>query len=923
MPDPVSGADPRQSRPSSGRSPSPESATWPLSKVADASSHDPVRMRRRTRVGWRFLFRMALTLSFRDARAGELTTLWVAVVLAVAALTSVAFVADRMHAGLDREARQMLGGDLRLRADHPIDPALLAEARVRDLRIASTAEFPSMATGDAAPSTHAAPPPARLVAVKAVSANYPLRGTVLLAPQPNSPTREDYAATGGPAPGTAWVDAPLLDALDLKVGGNLQLGGRILRIAAVIVREPDRGFSFINFSPRVMLADTDLASTGLIGRGSRVTYRTLLAGPDTASADAFGAWARTTIAQRGIRGTQVETLQAGQPQLRQTLDRADHFLRLVALLTSLLCAVAIALGAQRFARRHIDGCAVLRCLGASEGLLRGVFLIELAGLAVAASVVGGLLGLAGHAMLLHWLGGLIRVDLPWPSMWPLLQGLAAALVLLLGFGLPALYPLTRVPPARVLRRDGTGVAAALTQEDEARQEQSAWRQAWGHVYSLRGYAIGLLLYAGLLVWAAGALRLGVIVSAGFLIGVGGFALCGRGLLRVLAWWGRKPGAPGFGWRYAVASLERRSGASTLQITALGVALMCLLLLSMTRSDLIAGWRQSTPADAPNRFVIDIQPDQADEVARRLAAAGISAAPPAPMIRGRLTARDGKPVSPDQFKDARVKRLVDREFNLSYRMTLPDDNRVEQGQWYGPAGTPKPQISIESGLARDLGIRLNDLLTFDVAGQQITAPVTSIRRLNWGTMQVNFFVLMPPDALRGFPATFITSFHLRADQQRALDDMVRAMPSLTIIDTAALLGQVQRMLDQVIAAVQFLFLFTLAAGAVVLYAALAGTRDERAHESALLRALGASRRQVQAVQWTEFVVVGALAGLMAAIGAEAVGWTLAVRVFSFAFTVNPLILLTGVAAGLVCAVAGGWWSLRSVLRRPVLVTLREG
>jgi putative ABC transport system permease protein len=880
----------------------------------------PAAQARKPRLGWRLLFRTAYTLTFRDARAGELTTLWVAVVLAVAALTSVAFVADRMHAGLDREARQMLGGDLRIRADHPIDPALLTQARTRGLRIASTAEFPSMATGDAQSDD---PPPSRLVAVKAVSANYPLRGTVSLASSPTAPASDDYDAQHGPAPGTVWVDAPVLDALHVKVGEEVQLGRRSLRIAAIIVREPDRGFSFINFSPRVMLSDADLASTGLIGLGSRVTYRALLAGTDIGQADAFGRWAQTTIEQDGIRGTTVETLQAGQPQLRQTLDRADHFLRLVALLTSLLCAVAIALGAQRFARRHIDGCAVLRCLGASEGLLRGVFLIELATLGLAAAVVGGVLGLVGHAVLLHWLGGLLRVSLPWPSMWPLLQGVVAALVLLLGFGLPALYPLTRVPPVRVLRRDGADLAGVFASDAESLVGQPVWRTAMRRVYALRAYAIGLVMYAGLLIWAAGALQLGLIVAAGFLIGVGGFALCGRGLLRLMAVWARKPGAPGFGWRYAVASLERRSSASTLQITALGVALMCLLLLSMTRSDLIAGWRQSTPADAPNRFVIDIQPDQANEVAQRLTAAGIDASPPAPMIRGRLTARDGKPVSPDQFADTRVKRLVDREFNLSYRMTLPEDNRLTAGQWYGPTGSPAPQISIEAGLARDLGIHLNDSLTFDVAGQQITAPVTSIRRLDWGTMQVNFFVLMPPDALRDFPATFITSFHLRDDQQSALDGLVRAMPSLTIIDTAALLAQVQRMLDQVIAAVQFLFLFTLAAGAVVLYAALAGTRDERAHESALLRALGASRRQVQAVQWTEFVVVGVLAGGMAALGAEAVGWTLAVRVFSFAFTLNPMLLLTGILAGLVCAVAGGWWSLRSVLSRPVLVTLRGG
>ncbi|MCY0387727.1 ABC transporter permease [Robbsia sp. Bb-Pol-6] len=858
----------------------------------------------------------------RDWRAGELTTLLLALVLAVAALTSVGFVADRMRQGLERDARQMFGADLRIRSDRPMNPVFEQEARRRGLRSATTAEFPSMAAavGAAGPTPAASNPASaapvaqatRLAAVKAVSAGYPLRGAVTIVTQrgPHAPERDARAI---PTPGTVWVDPALLDALQLRLGDTLQLGNRDFTIAGVIVRELDRGFSFLDFSPRVMLRADELAATGLTGRGSRVTYRLLVAGDDARALASYERWAAARIAHGpdggDLRGVRLESLAQGQPQVRETFERADRFLRLVALLTSLLAAVAIAMAAQRYARRHIDGCAVMRCLGASERTLRGLFVIEFLFLGVLGGVLGSVLGFVGHWVLLRWLAGLIGVALPWPTLWPVAQGMGAGLILLLGFALPPLFPLTRVPPGRVLRRDWGTVDAGR------------WR-----------YAIGIVLFAGLLITAAGEWRLGLIVAGGFAVGVLVFAAVGwlaiKALGRIARHRGtRRPGmgkaratARGFGWRYALASLERRGGASAVQITALGIALMCLLLLGMTRNDLIAGWRKSTPPDAPNRFIIDIQPDQMPSVTRYLMANGLSRAAPAPMIRGRLTARNGQAVAPAQFKEDRVQRLVEREFNLSYRTTLPADNRLTAGHWYG--ADPAPQISIEAGLARDLGIKVGDRLRFEVAGQAVEAPVTSVRKLDWGSFRVNFFVLMPPAALAGFPSTYITSFHADVRQQPAIDTLVRQYPNLTVIDTGAILAQLQRVLDQVIDAVQFLFLFTLAAGLVVLYAALAGSRDERSRESALLRALGASHGQVRAAQLAEFTIVGALSGAMAALGAQSIAWLLAQRVFDFPLTPNPWMGLVGVAAGLVCSIVGGWWSLRNVLRRPALQSLRE-
>ncbi|MDR6445716.1 putative ABC transport system permease protein [Paraburkholderia terricola] len=841
------------------------------------------------RFGGMDLLRQAIRMTARDWRAGELTMLLLALLLAVAALSSVGFLADRLHQGLERDARRMIAADFIVRADHPVDPQFAEKARALGLNTATTAIFPSMI------NSTGAQPASRLAAVKAVSPGYPPRGALRIA---SAPGAADHPAQSIPPPGTVWVDQALLDALKLRVGDTVKVGKRGFTIGALITRELDRGFSFVNFSPRLMLRADELQSTGLIAFGSRVTHRLLVAGADDAVAR-FAQFAHGRVDGGKMRGVALESLQDGQPQVRQTLDRAGHFLTLVSLLTALLAAVAIAMAAHRYMRRHLDGCAAMRCLGASQATLRALFTLEFVGIGLIGGALGVALGYLGHLALLTWLGSLIDVALPYPTAWPALQGIATGLVLLLGFALPPLLPLTRVPPVRVLRREWG----------------EAGRTAWA------AYALGIVLFAALLIVAAGELKLGGIVAGGFAGGLLVFACIAR-----VALWGAARVVrservnAGIGWRYALASLERRSGASALQITALGIGLMCLLLIAMTRDDLVAGWRKSTPPDAPNEFIIDIQPDQREAVTQYLDTHGLPGTVLSPMVRGRLIAINGKPVNPDSFKTEDARRLVDREFNLSYTTELPDDNRLAAGTWYADSTTP--QISIEQGLAKVIDVKPGDVLRFDVTGLQIDAPVTSVRKLDWGSFKVNFFVLMPPVALQDFPATFITSFHLPRDKQSTIDGLIAAYPNLTAIDTAPILAQVQRVLQQVIGAVQFLFAFTLAAGVLVLYAALAGTRDERMRESALLRALGASHRQVRAVQVAEFVAVGTLAGLMAALGAQAIGWVLATRVFEFYLSFNPWLLPAGIVAGVACAGLGGWLSLRHVLARPALQSLRD-
>ncbi|WP_342050946.1 MULTISPECIES: ABC transporter permease [unclassified Cupriavidus] len=836
----------------------------------------------------------ALRMARRDWLAGELTLLLFALVLAVAALTSVGFLADRMRLGLERDARQMIAADVLLIADQPLPAAFVERATASGLQTAQTVTFPSMATARPAAAAGNGEAASQLAALKAVSDGYPLRGRLKTATAPNGTEQE---AAGIPAPGTVWADEALLTALNLHVGDSLQLGNKTFRIDRLITQELDRGAGFMNFAPRVMLPLTDLDATGLIGWGSRVTYRLLVAGPDAAGA-AYQTWAQKEIETRHLRNTRVESLESGQPQMRQTLDRAERFLSLVAVLSAMIAAVAIAMSARRYMQRHTDACAVYKCMGLSRAQILTAFGIEFLLLGLAGAVLGVLLGYLAHYGLLMSLVGLLQVSLPQPSLVPAAVGVAAGLVLLVGFALPPLLALTRIAPLRVLRRDiGTPPI-------------SAWV----------AYALGLGAFVALLLVAARDLKLGLTTAGGFLGAGAVFAVLALGLLTALSRGMRGRARGSVGWRFALAVLERRRSVTALQTVALAIGLMALLLLGMTRNDLIDSWRNATPADAPNRFIINIQPDQREPLRAMLEQNGVEDLL-YPMVRGRLTHIDERPIKADSYPDGRARNLVEREFNLSYTDALPAGNQIVGGQWVD-GGDAKAGASVEEGIARTLHIKLGDTLRFDVAGQTVEAPVTSLRKLEWSSMRVNFFVILPTSQMRGLPATYITAFHLPAAKASLGNQLTAAFPNITVVNTDLILRQVQAVLDQVIAAVEFLFIFTLLAGVTVLYAALSGARDERKRDAGLLKALGASASLVRQTQYAEFLVVGGLAGLLASLGAIAVGWGLSQFVFDFPYRFNGWIVPVGVVSGMLCAFAGGWLGLREVLRQPALATLRD-
>jgi len=839
-------------------------------------------------------FPFALRMLRRDARAGELRLLVAALVVAIAALTAVGFFADRVRQALEREANQLLGADLLLIADHPWPDRVSDEARKLGLAVVETRTFPSMVTigqGDALR--------AQLAEIKAVSDGYPLRGSLRIAPDRNV---TDAPARGIPPAGTIWVDERLASALSVKVGESIAVGQESLHVGAVLTLEPDRGVNFFSVAPRLLMNLSDLKSTGLMQPGSRISYRLLLAG-DVKSINAF----RKQLDRSLERGERVEDTQNARPEIRAALDRAQKFLGLSALLTVVLAAVAVALASRRYMQRHLDPCAVMRCLGATQGFLLRVYLGQFALLGLLSAVLGCLLGYLAHFALYAWLSQLLATSLPQPGLMPAVQGCVIGLLLLFGFSLPPLLQLKSVSTLRVLRREFSSGGLPPSR-------------------LIVGYALGLAALASLMFWVAGEARLGTYIVGGFSAAMLVFALVARLSIRLAALARgsarSRTGQGGIGWRYGLASLERRSAASVVQIVALSLGFMALLLLTVTRNDLLDAWHRAIPPEAPNRFVVNIQPEQLGSVRKMFADHGVNAEF-APMIRGRLSRVNGIDVGRKHYADEHAQHMIEREFNLSYRMDLPPGNSVTAGRWFSVDERDKGLASVEEGLAKTLGLKVGDQLEFVVAGEKVEMRVSSLRKLNWDSMRVNFFVLTPPAVLQSYPASWITSFYLAVDKADFVNQLVGEFPNLTVVDVAAIVRQVQSIMDQVAQAVQFVFLFTLLAGIIVLYAALASAAEERRYELAVMRALGARREQLRRALLAEFAAIGGLAGLIAALGAIGVGQLLAQKAFQFEVAINFALPIYAMLGGAVLVTAAGWFAAARLIDAPPLEALRAG
>lgn len=806
-------------------------------------------------------------------RSGEVRLLLLAVVLAVGSMSAVGFFADRIQSALVRQGAVLLGGDMLIKADHPLVETFSGEAARRGLRHVQALEFPSMVMH--ADEFH-------LAEIKAVGQGYPLRGQLAISDQPYSASR---IASSIPGEGEVWVEPRLAGLLKLGVGDSVTLGERNFRVAAILRQETARGGDLFSIAPRLLMNVNDVPSTGLILYGSRIKYALLFAG-ESSVVDEFALWARARLA----RGEQVQDVRDARPEVRNALEKTQQFLGLASMASVILAMVAMSLAALRFVQQRLDACALMRCFGASQNLILRVFLYQALLLGLAGSLFGCVLGYVAQEILARLVGSLFLEVLPPPTVWPAVSGLVAGVTALLGVMLPHLLHLRGVPALRILRRD-MDAPSSIT-----------WL-AW-----VPAFAILL----GLVFWNARDAQLGLIVISG---------LCGLLLLAALSAWSlqnllrKLAKRMGGAWRLGFASLLGRPGVGIAQIAGFSLGLMAMLLLTIVRGDLLHSWQSTLPPDAPNRFVINIQNEQLPQMQAFFADNKMPLPAIFPMVRGRLLAINGTPLDPAGFSDERAKRLAEREFNLSSAASMQEDNRIVSGRWWRPDEHGKQVISVEQGIAEALGIHLGDRIAYEIAGERIELTVQSLRKVEWDSMRANFFVVVPPGVLESFPASYITSFHLAAGQDQLLNRLVARFPNFTIIDVAAILDQVRAIMDRMAYTVQFVFGFSLLAAVVVLHAALVATQDERLREAALLRVFGASRRQVLATVLAEFACIGILSGAVATLAASLLGWVISERLLHLPYSFNPQLALVALLAGCLLVPAAAWIGLRGTLQHP--------
>jgi len=824
---------------------------------------------------------IALRTLLREWKSGELGVLVLAITVAVAALTGVGFLVDRIGIAVDNQAGEVLAADLRLESPQPIDASSIDEAKRRGLQMASsTGMFSVVFNGD----------DSQLTAVRAVSAEYPLRGKVMLSDEPFGPATVVH---GNPARGEVWPDSRLAAALGAGIGTELSIGASKFRVSRILISRPDQGATFIDLAPSLLMNEADIDATQLIQPGSRLTRSRLFAGP-RAEIQSFRDW----LKEHKKESERLLDVDETAPQIKNAIDRSGRFLSLASLVAVLLCAIAVAMAARRYVQRHLDSVALMKTLGATRAFTLTVSLTQLVCVGLLAAILGSVLGFGAQAWLVVALKGLLKGDLPPPGLAPLGIGFLTAIAVLGGFALPPLLQLSRTPALRVLRRD-IGPPPPLV---------------------ILAFGPAVIAIAFLIFWVLRDLN----VFLGFVGGLAAFvvvvATTGWLLVKLT---NRFRGRVGISWRYGIANLGRRRTESVVQLTAFAHGLMMLLLLAVVRNDLLNDWRRSLPADTPNFFFINIPPDEHENFGKFLSERGAERTRALPMVRARMTHINGKAIDDMQFESPRGKEFATRDQNITWAEQLGRDNEITDGHWFTKDEYGKPLVSVSSEYMQELKLKVGDQLQFDVSGETRTATISSARKVKWDSFQPNFFLMFSPGLLEGSQGTWMTAAHLDAKNPRTIADLVRRFPSVSVFNVDELLAQVRSIIDKALAAVQSVFLFTLLAGIVVLVAAVQASREERRYESAMLRTLGANRSTVLKGLLAEFASLGVLSGFMAAAGASIAGIFIAKRVLQIPYTPDPLVWVYGVVGGGLLVCFAGWLATRSVVNQPPVLTLRSG
>lgn len=824
-------------------------------------------------------FKLALRFLYWDWKAGELNLLLLALVLCVASITTVGFFVNRLELGMNQQSSELLAADFVISSSKEINSERITQARNIGLSFSLIRLFRSvLVSGDAV----------QMVEVKAIDENYPLRGELKLSKQQFVAGKK---TRGKPDSGTVWVEPRLLQSLEIDVGDQIQLGARYFIITRVINYEPDRGGDFFRMAPRLIMNNEDLASTQLMQTGSRFNQRLLVAG----DAEQVRKYIKNVKKTRQ-HGEELISVRDGRPEIRFAYERSEFFLNIVALISVLLGGIATALAALRYTRRHIDTVAILRTGGLTQARIFTLFLVEMLMFAVIVIVIGCLIGYLGQYGLANMMANLILADLPQPDMSPVLIGAVTGLITLLGFVMPPIWLLRKAPPIRVLRRDQTVPLFS---------------------FAFIIFFVGAIF--ALWVWRLGDGDIAKYILLGAIGTIVALYITARAIVYLM-----KPVRKlmGVSWRYGLANITRRANLSAIQITAFGLGIMFILLNSLIRTELLGTWRQTLPDDVPNYFMTNIQKDQISGIQKFFKDNNIVPPEFLPMTRGRLLEINGKPVSADDFEHPQAKRMLLHEFNLSWSEVLREGNKVIAGRWWRPDEKGKPYLSMDRKMAESLKLKVGDKLKFDMAGTILDLELLNTRGVDWNSFRVNFFLVLPHGVLDEFPTNWVTSMHLIEKQAPKLVQLVKQFPNITIIDVDVIITRIRGLMDRIAAAVEFLLVFTLIVGVIIMLTALKATQDERQQEAALLRTLGAKRSWILKGALAEFAMLGAVAGSIAGIAATITGFILAREVFKFEYTISAVPILVGTIAGILLIGIIGLLNTNKVLSQPPIDTFRH-
>ncbi|MDV5355583.1 ABC transporter permease [Enterobacter asburiae] len=785
---------------------------------------------------------------WREWRSPSLLIVWMALSLAVACVLALGTIGDRMEKGLSQQSRDFMAGDRALRSSHEIPPGWLEEARKSGLQVSEQVSFSTMTFAGDTP---------QLASVKAVDNRYPLYGEL-----------ETQPAGLKPQPGTALLAPRLMALLNVKPGDTIEVGDATLRIAGEVTQEPDSGFNPFQMAPRLLMNSADVAKTGAVLPGSRVSWRVKFAGTP-AQLEKYETW---LLPQLGA-DQRWYGLKQDDGALGKSLQRSQQFLLLSALLTLLLAVAAVAVAMSHYCRSRYDLVAILKTLGAGRTQLQKLIVGQWALLLGLAVITGGALGLLFEKVLMLLLKPVLPAALPPASYWPWLWAIGAIVVISLLVGLRPYRLLLATQPLRVLRRDAVANVWPLKLYLPAVAIITVLLLAW-------------LMGGSMLLWAVLA---GAVVLA-LLCGVVGWLL-----LNVL----KRLTLKALPLRLAVNRLLRQPWSTLSQLSAFSLSFMLLAMLLVLRGDLLDRWQQQLPAESPNYFLINIAPEQIAPLKTFLAEHQVIPAAFYPIVRARMTQING------QSTEGNADEALNRELNLTWQQQRPDHNPLTAGSWPPKTG----EVSVEEGLAERLGLKLGDTVTFTGDTQAFSAKISSLRKVDWESLRPNFFFIFPPGALDGQPQSWLTSFRLEGNNGM-LTQLNRAFPTVSLLDIGAILKQVGQVLEQVSRALEVMVVLVTACGVLLLLAQVQVGMRQRHQELVVYRTLGAGKRLLHTTLWCEFALLGLVSGLVAAIGAETALALLQTRVFDFPWQPDWRLWLTLPLCGaLLLSLCGGWLGSR--------------